>query len=459
MTCTLHRRTLRGRPGRLALAVVLAVCWFGAQAVAAQQSVLGPDGQVFRARTGTYGELFPNGHETNASDPVVALEIVDDNAIERIAVPASLDDAIEGNPSILLDTAGDRDTLYLVWTSTLRSYYSRVVIVARENGTWGEPIEISGDPFTSKGPARVAVTRDQLERDGETVTRTVLHTVWWENGGEHGSQVAYAPIVLVDGAMSGINDLYRLNPFGPEEPVDAALPSDALVQAPAIIAGNGHSTIAAFADARTRRLVTLELSPIPAALEVVGDGLHEFLRTQAARTCQNGGTEALIAAGRNYITEAATALHPSLSLFLAASLADHLADAGCPEANASNDELEAIAEEGRSHIILIGARTSSEVRLDRGRSHIILIGVRERARYQGAVRRLETRRAPGTGNAPTEMLLSRDGSRVLVAWQPTADRIHYRESEGSGWSQVNRLQLDDELTLEQARRVLVERIQ
>src|SRR6476659_177737 len=159
----------------LALLLVPAAAAFAGDGTA----MLGASGELYRVRSGVYGQLFANVPAGQGSDQVLALEITRDGATQRLLVPGTEGPEIESSPALTVDRATNR--VYLVWEGR-QNYHSVLTLLSRSDDGWSEPFEFAADPFSFKSNPQLATTLDRYETfadDGTVVSasRTILHLV------------------------------------------------------------------------------------------------------------------------------------------------------------------------------------------------------------------------------------------------------------------------------------------
>src|SRR5437763_12031721 len=163
----------------------------GAALAADRQAALGDSGEVYLVRTGNYGDLFPGGTATDGKNPVLALDIVRPGQdSQRLLVPGTDGPDVESSPFELYESSSG--ALFLVWQSQVNSISPVLYLRSYQAGTWSPVIRITGNPFALKSSPQFAITHDTydiLAADGtyNTVPRTILHLIWWEEAANGGS--------------------------------------------------------------------------------------------------------------------------------------------------------------------------------------------------------------------------------------------------------------------------------
>src|SRR6476469_939342 len=145
-------------------------------------SALGTAGEVYQAKAGAYKDLFPKGHDTAPGNTVLAIDLIQPGtAPQRMLVPYTTGADIETSPAVLFED--NSNTLFLLWASKINSINSVLMLASFDGKAWGPPIQIIGNPFSSKTSPQLAITRDSFQvtdPSGNTSTRsrTIIHLVW-----------------------------------------------------------------------------------------------------------------------------------------------------------------------------------------------------------------------------------------------------------------------------------------
>lgn len=449
----------------LGLCVTFAV---PASGIEARDSAVGADGEIYRVRAGSYGDLFPAEGLAAAENPALALDVFyPDRRHERLLVPGAEGEDLEDSASVLFED--DSGTLFILWQTKINVIHSRLNLIGFRDGTWSEAIEISGNPFGWKSSPQLAITRDAFHAPApggglRVWQRTVAHLLWWEEGPEGAPDVHYSPVVFLDGTYTGWNPVLRVEDLALAAGLSVGEVNAALAEAPRLETGaNGQSVVIAFVPQGGANLVTIGLEILPGELGALADDV----RAQIIEVGRSGGPDGLgrlADKARAQIIEvgARLKLHPGMSSYVAAQAHDRIlgADPGAP--------IRAIADEVRAQIIEVGARMTgrgihrlSAAAVDR----VIELPRGSRQDGTGAaappdlirVVKTSSRPVPTTAEEPHRLYLSKDGQGVVASWQE-GDSILYRESRGGdGWSEVRRLRLDEELDVERASSLLERR--
>ena len=169
-----------------ALCLALAAAFPAASRADHLGTALGADGQLYVVTAGLYGTLFPGSNAYDPSTPVLALDTTMPGAApQRQLVQGTADGTIESSPALIYEDGSK--TLYVVWVSNSHSVSSVIKLTSysgNAGGQWSPAITIISNPYASKTPPQLAVTRDTHQEtdpvSGNPVTRrrTVLNIVW-----------------------------------------------------------------------------------------------------------------------------------------------------------------------------------------------------------------------------------------------------------------------------------------
>lgn len=448
------------------------------------EAALGAEGEVYIARAGTYGELFPGATAgTSPSTPVLALDILHpDGASQRLLVPSSNGPEIERSPAVLYEE--DSETVYLVWESQ-EQIHPLIRLASYDGRSWSPAVRITGgNSLAAKTSPSIAVTRDAYQEtvEGEQVTRhrTIVHLLWSE---ERASvyETFYSPVILEDGVYLGWNPIFNLNELsGSPAPLASPAPAAELVRAPVLQRGSdGRTVVAAFASATTRRVTTLEVDVLPRELVRLADATRSTIIDVGRRP-----TSAPITPNLRALAEGA---RNSIFATGGASFHDEILRALADQAQGQilageGQEIVSIGEATRSTIIDVGAKFSrrglrgglrpgpnaltagnadSAVGFDvieqifpegphadggLGEAHVLHFQV------------MTSRPAPRTGSNGVRVFVSESGDNALVSWKEPG-KLVYRDTTENGWAEPRELRLSNHLTLERAYEILQLRVQ
>jgi hypothetical protein len=412
------------------------------------ERLLGAEGEVYSVQRGLYKALFPSPPPGWGNRFVLALDIVRGDKTYRVLVPGTDDTDKEQSPALALErTTNDG---YVVWAGD----HVLNVIGFSEEG-WGDVLELSGDPSSTKHNPQLTTTVDRYERlgpDGELLpaSRTILHLVWFDRGAA-GDRVLYTPLVIEDGNVLRSNRIFDLaelvaSPSGGGE-------TNALTERPQLRGGDGGVAVG-FVPPGARDLVTFELRSIGGELAFLADKARAIVIDYGN---SNPGLtrHALAEKARAVVIDyGRRLLKAPVAEMLAKTFGDSIAaaDEGLP--------LEEVVDGARAQLIQEGvalrlgtASQGSPQLLEIARGDAIgstthLLDVRPAVRR--ALPELPTAEEP-------RIVLAPDGSEASIAWTAGGE-LRYRETGGEGWSEEQSLTLGPALSSEQALALLQQRL-
>jgi hypothetical protein len=249
-----------------------------------------------------------------------------------------------------------------------------------------------------------------------------------------------------------------LNPFAAGGGPGARDFSSDLERTVAVQAGpDPQSVVVGFIDAASGRLVTLSVRALPGDLSSLADEARSHIVVLGSRYFP-GQLPALADALRDYLRLAGGRLHPSVRDYLAEQSRLWVLD---PTGGGAAGDLQALADGARSHIVVLGATLPGgqmrNAALPATVNLLELAAAASRVPLNLAVSVAAQLDAPATGPGPTRLLVSPSGEAVIVAWED-GNLLQYRESAGDRWTRVRGLALGPALSLEDAYRVLDERL-
>lgn len=435
---------MAARLGTVCLA--MAASLWGPGATAQEQLVLGLEGTVFQLHEGTYGELFPEGFETAAENPVLALDVVRaDGATERWLVPGTESSDSDGSASIVFEKSTG---VYIVWETWFNGLHPILNLTSFDGSAWNEVIEIVSGPFALKGSPKLVVTREK-GRGVEAGDLTTLHLIWWQEASGI-SLKRYAPVFIQGGEYKGWSPVIDLSTFMPTEDDPELLDVPGLENALCISPGKDDRTVVVgFLNPQTHRLSTVELEVLPLVLGNLADearahivifGTYVSTHAELAQT----------AADR--MLELGSPFHEATLGYMTDQVR-HAIESSAEDLTA--DGIASIADKARAHIVIFGAQFGPDGLANGGESQILEVGQSASggAPYQYIkVTPISDRVAPEVGG-PAELILSESGESVIVAWEADG-LVHYRESQGEGWSEISVIELTENLDRESVRRML-----
>jgi hypothetical protein len=453
-----------------ALLTVAGVAGPAAWAAAQREAVLGSKGELYVAKAGSYGQLFPGGKETAPTNPVLALDVTRaDGKEERLLVEGTQGPDVEKLPFLFFEEASE--TLYLVWERSTTLIHPSLMLSGYD-GSWLTPFEIIGNPLAPKASPQLAVTRDSYEEEGEdgpvTHHRTILHLVWREENGSGVSETFYTPIFLEDGTFLGRSPVYRLVDFDTgvtAELAPAALPQVALVSK--VQRGRDERTlVVAFTSPATGRLAILEIDALPAQLSRLAGEARGHIIDLGAKLFP-AKIQSLAQETRSHVMKHGGSFHPEV----VQSLADQVQAFILAQGSVPGSTLKVIADGARGHIIDLGAKLSG-----RGLRSATLASstVANTVEIQSSdleassevsaflpqllqIRVASSRPVPPVGSSEIAVFMTERGQDVIVAWVD-GNRVLYRESAGEGWKDTLEIKLSPSLDLARAYEILEQRV-
>ena len=423
-------------------------------------TMLGAAGELYRVRSGVYGQLFAHVPAAQSGNPVLVLEVTRDGSTQRLLVPDTDGPEAESSPALTVDRTTNR--VYLVWEGR-HNYHSVLTLLAHGEDGWSEPFEFAADPFSFKSNPQLATTLDRYETfgaDGTVVSasRTIIHLAWWDDGGQ-GQRVLYSPLVVEDGDVLRANHIFDLQELssGTAASGDAVAAATALLQRPQVRGGRDRESVVVSAvEPGTGRLATLELCSVTGELVSFGDKARASIIDIGAR---NPGL------GRGGIVDKARASIIDIGRrLLRPAVADYLSEAFLARirnSDAGAESLEDAAEAARASIIDIGVSLRRGP-ADKALSQVVEIGRSEdgtNTSHLVDVRRASRREVPQVPDElPLRVFLSQSGDDAAVAWVEGGN-LRYRETTADGgWGPMHELAIGAALSTDDAYRLVEQRI-
>lgn len=437
-----------------------------------RQSALGSKGELFVVQAGKYVDLFPDGQATDAKNIVLALDVTDPaGATQRLLVPGTENADVEQLPFLLYEESSA--TLFMVWQTQVSLIHPILNLGSYHAGQWGDVIPVLGDPFAKKSAPQLGVTRESYvvkadDGTSTTVNRTVLHLVWAEDNASGTQDTFYTPIVLDDGNYLGSNPIYRLNDFdaSPAAKVAGDVPK-ALLVAPRLEAGpNDQTVIVTFADASSKRLVSIVVGALPRQLSVLADHSRAQI-IDVGYKLYPGHLQQLADAASADILATGTSFYPEFVKTMADRVRSLILNAPKP----SPGGLKNLADVSRAQIIDVGvklgrgglvnqsgASTSLQTTIEEvhsqpddptpsGETHLFQFQV------------VASRPVPQIGDGTVLLYAAQDGQKTVVSWQADgSNQVQYREVIPAGWSGVRTLQVTNQLTQDKVQALLEHRV-
>jgi hypothetical protein len=427
-------------------------------------AALGASGEVYLAKVGAYRDLFPKEHAAEPGNTVLAVDLIQPGAApQRLLVPYSTGGDVETSPAVLFEE--DSNTLFVVWASRINDISSVLMLASFDGTHWGPSIQITGNPFSSKSSPQLAINRDTFlgsDGSGNTITRrrTIINVIWEEPNRAGNADVLYTPVILEEGTYLGWAPVYNLNDLVGREPSGSSFaPADSLVQSPVLQSGRDARTlVVGFASAETRALSTVEIDVLPEELSQLAEGARAHIIDVGRSLSYPSDLPALADNAKQDIIGRGAAFHADVTQYIADQVHDLiLADHG--------NDLSALSEKARAHIIDVGARLSGRGLRDRNgdaKSTIERIENTDPASSPVPAHLLHFRVAsnrpiPAMGANGVRVFLSESGEEALIAWADTG-KILYRLSQDGGWSDQRQIKLSDSLDAAHAYEILKQRV-
>ncbi|MFY9820809.1 MAG: hypothetical protein WAM82_05470 [Thermoanaerobaculia bacterium] len=455
-------------PTSLVLLLLLGVAIYSNPAFAQDgAAALGTTGEVFLPQVGAYKDLFPKGHDTAPSNTVLAVDMIQPGATtQRLLVPFTTGADIETSPAVLFED--DSNTLFLLWASQVNSLNSVLMLASFDGTNWGQPIQITGNPFSSKTSAQLAITHDSfsiVDASGNPATRhrTIVHVFWEEHNASGNPDVLYTPVILDEGVYLGWTPVYNLNDLAGRTPLGSSFaPPDALVQLPVLQGGRDSRTLlVGFASPETRALYSVEIDILPEEISLLAEGIRANI-IDLGRDLYPNSLQSLADKIAASVVSRGAAFHADIVQYIASQSHDLvLADRGTSQTDLVN-----LSEKIRANIIDLGSRLSGRGLRDANDYNKALASNESIVSVQPTdpsasphlihFRVASSRPTPQLGSTGTQIFLSESGDDAIVAWLDTG-RVFYFQSQGTGWSSQKQINLSASLDAPHAFNILKQR--
>ena len=457
----------------LVFALGLGLAATAAQAIQ-QAAILGAGGELYVAKSGTYGELFPGLNDHDSTNPVLRLDVVKpDGSLHSSLVPGTEGPEVEDPPFLQYEETSN--TVFLVWESRLNVIHP-ILMLSGYNGdwVWDAPIEIVSNPYAAKTSPQLTVTHDSYTQPvtgGDPVTRqrTTLHVLWGEETATGSIETNYTPVILEDGVFTGLSPIFRLTALDSAAAADSTGLSPDLLRALRVQRGRDERTvIVGFMSPRTAKLVTAEIDSLPPQLVQLADKARSHI-VDIGKALYPSQIGKLAEAERSYVVDNGVAFYPEV----VRTIADEVKS--CILSSPPGSDLNSIADKARAHIVDIGVKLAGRgLRAFGGdaAAQIAEVAVQQTAGPAAGtaspsqviqLRLTSSRPAPIVGSSPgtgeTRLSVSETGERVIASWLDTAgNQLFYRISNDGTWSDPLVLKLSDSLSLTDAYAVLDQRV-
>lgn len=457
--------------------------------------VLGHAGQLQRALTGTYGELFTDAG-ADATAPVLAVETVAAaGEVARVLVPGTLDSRIETAPRLFQDA--HRDSFVMLWRSQAEEGDSHLRFATFDGAEWSEvfTLERDGEPISLQGEPLIAETHDTFEldfgdgepdlEDGEPirVERRVLHLLW-QGGEDPGAR--YAALTFVEGEYLGWHNLFVLDDIflhapepageGDDEAAEATEESESIALTPALAAtldlrtaSDGRSVLVTFANPASQRLGVVEVSPLPLEIGLLGDqvrdrifALADLYDPQDLGVFSDEMRAAIVILGQRFD------LHEAHADYVAGEISDWILDS---DGAYGWSDLELLGNDARDRTIDAGQEVTASLATDPADQGSEILRINVAGLLDGqepdSAQVLDFRvrcdlPAPAVGDGAVTVYPSRGGGDLLIAWEDAeSGQIHWvesRKADDGAWSESFSLTVGESLPAETVRELLARRI-
>ncbi len=448
--------------------------------------ILDHSGQLRRVLAGPRNVLFPDGEAGDDAMPVLAVETVTPAGdVTRLLVPGTEDSRLETAPLLFQDPK--LDAFVLIWRSQGEAGDTQLDFTAFDGVEWSEvlTLEQDGAPVSLAGDLKIVETHDSFElelEDGTQVRaqRMIIHLLW-QTGGET-LRTHYAPLTFVAGRYLGwhgifaLDDLFLTAPASDgeddagEDPQPTVLTA-ALARALELRAkADGKSVLVTFANSSSNHIGSLEISPLPLEIGMLGEQVREGVLALAdlydpddLSSFSDGISASIVIIGQRFN------LHDAHAAYVADQVGDWILTSGDSYGWADFESLSAevrdLAIDATREVTVSSSADAADpdseiVRLDVSGlfddpepDPMLIFDVRTRADLP----------APAIDDRPTAVFSSHRGDDLLVAWlSESGEQVHWVESremqDGGPWSEVFSLTLTGELTVDTARQLLIKRI-
>ncbi len=445
--------------------------------------LLDHSGRLQRVLAGPQGELFDAG---DATVPVLAVETVAPGGdLARVLVPGTDDSRLETDP--LLFQAPMQDAFVLLWRSQAEDGDVRLDFATFDGAEFSEVVSLEQDgvPVTLAGALRIVETHDVFElelEDGQSISaeRMIIHLLWQGDGDAPGTY--YAPLAFVAGRYLGWHGVFALDDIflqasdapagdGGDAPEPVELTA-ALARALDLrVAGDGTSVLVTFANASNDRIGSLEVSPLPLEIGMLGDqvrdgilGLADLYDPEDPSVFSDGIRAAVIIIGSWFD------MHDAHAGYVANQVADWAQASGgsygWADFESLSDDARELAMDATREVTVSSSTDSANpdsdiIRLD-------VSGLFDDSEDPDPtqvfdVRTLANLPAPAIDDLPAAVFTSHRGDALLIAWlSEDGGQVHWVESggrHGDGlWSEIFALTLSEQVTVDTARQLLLKRI-
>ncbi len=451
-----------------------------ASAAEASEMSLGQAGQLHRVLTGTYGDLFAGGQDADAVAPVLAVEIVrPGEETDRLLVPGTGDARTEARPLLFQDST--YDSFVLLWQSRGEDQHSYLHFANFDGAEWSEvyalvqddtPVSLVNDPLITE--THDAFTLDLGDGESISAERRIIHLLWLS--AEEVPLARYAPLTFVEGRYVGWHGLFELTESfllapdgggdGGQIELTAALARTLSLRA----ANDDRSVLVTLANPVSNRIGTLEISPLPLELGLLGEQVREQILALAdlydpddMGSFSDGIRAAIVIMGQRFD------MHEAFGGYVAGRVADWILETG---GSYGLEGFESLGNDARDETIEASSEVYASTQADPADPETEIVRINIAALFEDEdpdpaqiieIRVRSDRPAPAASEGPAAVYTSRGGSGLLAAWLDAENGqvlwVESRpESGGGAWSEPFTLSLGESPTIEDAQRLLAAKI-
>lgn len=408
--------------------------------------VVGSSGEVLRLSSGSYGALFPDGGEADPEALVLALDVDTGDSVERHLVPGSESMAQEETPTLYHDPTVD--VTYVLWSSRQNGVHPYLRLVPLGDDGWGELLDIIGSVFAPKFDPALSVQHDSaIGDDGDSVERSTLSVLWWEEG-PFGAEERIKSLVLEDGDLVASGATLSLGDFGGEGKVGGIFLEDEPLMK---VVGGSQSFLVGFADSADGSLRILAVDVMPVGLSRLAAAARQVVEEFDPFTAEHSLEETIFAA---LLESGGDQFHPAALRALTEEILGLLGASDQPVSENVPDE---VMDKIGPHVIHIGARMKTAglvgqevdlVKIDSEGPSLVsehYLAVSEASRWS----------LPEAGDSP-RLFISKRGNAALVAWNAEG-AVVYRETMKDAWGPEQSIEVTESLDRGTIYRILEER--
>jgi hypothetical protein len=294
----------------------------------------------------------------------------------------------------------------------------------------------------------------------------VIHVVQLERQ-SGGLEVLYTPILLVEGAYIGWSETFSLTELASGEPSDDAAAQSLLETVNLRPTSNGRRVTATFTSSVDGTVSALEIGILPVELVRLSDEIRDRL-LDLDPSLAAGDISSLADDARAEIINLGLRMsfNPTVVSYLAGEAEAWILDSG----DAYGGDLDQLAADLRDYTIdLVSGLFAVDLSyaddnaglpiIEIDVSNLLGNGDHPAANQVVELRRPFQRPAPAIGEGAVALHTSPNGREVAVSWYDASSGVlTYVESNPDGWDEPRELAIGDELGLEDAYRLLEQRL-